>query len=182
MDSLSEITKLIISNFNKPVDEIEAEERIETEIKYLQLYVDLIRPTLDYTGCATNVKIDDINFAAEPGVNNIKDVCFIDDVVFVLKIVEFRRLEIRKQLMNVKYSLEMFYYLVVSILALQSKHASGQIVHENDIVKLKANKDIVKRILVDLSQIKDNNNGQFWINKLDKYNCLDTIFTQLSIK
>ena len=38
MEDISEITKLIISNFNKPIDKKESEMNYETELKYIELY------------------------------------------------------------------------------------------------------------------------------------------------
>lgn len=47
MDDISEITKLIISNFNTPIDKRESEMKYETELKYIELYQKLILGNID---------------------------------------------------------------------------------------------------------------------------------------
>ena len=126
MEDISEITKLIISNFNKPIDKKESEMNYETELKYIELYQKLILGNIDgitlKQKCLDNT-LDNtsISFPIDTNITNINDIIFIEDLLFIYKIIEYRKLEIRKQIVIIKYTLELFYYLTICLLRLEDK-------------------------------------------------------------
>jgi hypothetical protein len=180
MENISEITRLIISNFNKPIDKTEFEERIETELEYIELYKELITGVVNGTTvetrlkdkCLSNTNSADITFPSNIKINNINDIYFIDDITFVYKIIQYRKLEITKQLSIIKYTLELFNYLVVCSLRLTEKKQTNPEtqISDDEIDVLNQNKVGVRKILEDLLE---NNGHNLLIKKLNKYICLE---------
>ena len=124
MEDISEITKLIISNFNKPIDKKESEMNYETELKYIELYQKLILGNIDgitlKQKCLDNT-LDNtsISFPIDTNITNINDIIFIEDLLFIYKIIEYRKLEIRKQIVIIKYTIVIitkYYTYRISIL------------------------------------------------------------------
>jgi hypothetical protein len=178
MEDISEITKLIISNFNKPIDKKESEMNYETELKYIELYQKLILGNIDgitlKQKCLDNT-LDNtsISFPIDTNITNINDIIFIEDLLFIYKIIEYRKLEIRKQIVIIKYTLELFYYLTICLLRLEDKQKNLPSIDNNEINILKKNKINVKTIL---NNFIENNGKKFLLKKLYKYICLDRNF------
>lgn len=176
MTTISEITKLLISNFNKSFDIRDTEEKLiyqDNELKYLELIIGIKTGTIEQKleeqqkkNKEERDKICNTKFEFPPAgdIKTINDVNFIDDIVFALKVIEYRKLELEKKIAIIKYNLVVFNYLVINLLSITKNNATPE-----DVRILKQDKDRVKIIL---EFWLENNNPDILIQYLYKYNCL----------
>jgi hypothetical protein len=180
MDDISEITKLIITNFNTPIDKRESEMKYETELKYIELYQKLILGNIDkitlkkkQNSLDNTIDKTPISFPIDNKITYINDIIFIEDLEFIHKIIEYRKLEIRKQIVIIKYTLELFYYITICLLRLEDKAEEVKSINPQEIQILRTNKNKLKEIFINFSH---NNGDKFLLKKLYKYICLDKNF------
>ena len=145
--SLSDITKELLKIYNKKFDENDREEQnlekqLETDEKLIaEKYNALLlccdttyKPPINYDSDDDDIdpvkmyershkpKFDDKN---KDLCNFICKVNYIEDKTFVNKMMIYRVAEIEKQLMFIKYNIEVYKYILTGILNLQYKKAAG---------------------------------------------------------
>ena len=144
--SLPNIITQLLSNYNKKYDENDEilnkiyEEKSNKDFN--EKYNELI--TCCHGKNSFKYKLNesedlDINI----GVPNNKDDCdiicnlnFIQDKTFVKKIMQYRELEIKKQLMVTKYNIELYNYVCAGLLELKYKKSIGNKIDQQELDEL----------------------------------------------
>jgi hypothetical protein len=160
---IGELFTSIILNFNRSIDEKEEQSIREYNAKVLEYqrieldYLELIfgndqdlntEERLQASNCKRSLNnISDLELTPNNKLKTIDDINFTHDIVFIYKIIEFRKLEIKKKIALFKYNLELYYFLVIYLIP-QRELGQGQVgLTQAQRGELETNKNTIKNII-----------------------------------
>ena len=149
--SLSEVTKKILSVYNKKYDVeeklLEKEMNTQIEVSYTNLLLCCDTQFKKERFLTSHEDIDPVNLYKENPrfVLDKEDQCslicalqhIVEDKTFVKKMMQYRIAEIQKKLLYIKYMIEVYKFVITCKLNLTYKRESGmKIILEKDITSL----------------------------------------------
>ena len=160
---IGELFTSIILNFNRSIDEKEEQNIREYDAKVLEYqrieldYLELIfgndqdlniEERLQASNCKRSLNnISDLELTPNNKLKTIDDINFTHDIVFIYKIIEFRKLEIKKKIALFKYNLELYYFLIIYLIP-QRELRAGQVgLTQDQLRELETNKNTIKNII-----------------------------------
>lgn len=156
MNSISKITDMLLKKYNKKYEEFE-KNNIDDKIDNINPrdILDFKKIILDLKGTNKTVKtlrnedIKEIDCDDTKKITKLSEMNFVHDLTLTEKIVIFRKLEIKKQIMIINYLIQSFKIVSYQLIKYEEKNSTKlgeeQIKKEYDI--LVKNKNTIKSML-----------------------------------
>ena len=156
MNSISKITDMLLKKYNKKYEEFE-KNNIDDKIDIINPrdILDFKKIILDLKGTNKTAKtlrnedIKEIDCDDTKKITKLSEMDFVHDLVLTEKIVIFRKLEIKKQIMIINYLIQSFKIVSYQLIKYEEKNSTKlgeeQIKKEYDI--LVKNKNTIKSML-----------------------------------
>jgi len=171
MNSISKITDMLLKKYNEKYEAFEknnVDDKIDNInprdiLDFKKIILDL-KDTNKTVKTLRNEDIKEIDCDDTKKITNLTELNFVQDLTLTEKIVIFRKLEIKKQIMIINYLIQSFKVVCYQLIKYEEKNSARlgeeQIRREHDI--LIKNKNNIKSIL---NSILENGEVLFFLRK-----------------